>query len=94
MKTATASYMLANNIPAIYIRLAEVNGELKVVADEMPINQVFNSGTKRPEELYFSFESVFEPYQQYSFDAIDGIDRQQLPVVLSVNEVTTCKPFL
>lgn len=74
MKTATASYMLANNIPAIYIRLAEVNGELKVVADEIPINQVFNSGTKRPEELYFSFESVFEPYQQYSFDAIDGID--------------------
>ena len=72
--TATASYMLANNIPAIYIRLAEADGELKVVADEIPINQVFNSGTKRPEELYFSFESVFEPYQQYSFDAIDGID--------------------
>lgn len=72
--TATASYMLSNNIPAIYIRLAEVDGKLKVVADEIPINQVFNSGTKRPEELYFSFESVFEPYQQYSFDAIDGID--------------------
>lgn len=71
---ATASYMLANNIPAIYIRLAEVDGKLKVIADEIPINQVFNCGNKRPEELYFSFESVFEPYQQYSFDAIDGID--------------------
>lgn len=72
--TATASYMLANNIPAIYIHLGEVDGELKVVADEIPISQVFNSGEKLPEELYFSFESIFEPYQQYSFDVIDGID--------------------
>ena len=71
---ATASYMLANNIPAVYINLAEVNGELQVVASEIPINQVFNSGDRTPEQLYFSFESVYEPYQQYSFDQIDGID--------------------
>ena len=25
-------------------------------------------------QLPFAFESVFEPYQQYSFDAVDGID--------------------
>jgi hypothetical protein len=72
--TAMASYMLANNIPAIYIRLAEVNGQLKVIADEIPINYVFNCSSKQPHDLYFSFESVYEPYQQYSFDTIDGID--------------------
>lgn len=43
---ATASYMLENNIPAIYINLAEVNGELKVVATEIPINvKIANFGT-------------------------------------------------
>ena len=72
--TATACYMLANNIPAIYIKLDYINGELCVVADEIPINQVFNCGTRLPNDLYFSFESTYEPYQQYSFDAIDGID--------------------
>ena len=72
--TSTACYMLANNIPAIYIHLDHVDGRLCVVADEIPINQVFNCGEKQPRDLYFNFESVFEPYQQYSFDAIDGID--------------------
>jgi hypothetical protein len=72
--TAMASYMLANEIPAIYIHLTEVNGQLKIIADEIPINHVFNCGSRQPNDLYFSFESVYEPYQQYSFDAIDGID--------------------
>lgn len=72
--TATACYMLENNIPAIYIHLKMINGELCVVADEIPINQVFNCGSRHPSDLYFSFETVFSPYQQYSFDSIDGID--------------------
>lgn len=71
---ATASYMLENNIPAIYINLAEVDGQLKVVATEIPIREVFNCGTLHANELYFAFESIFEPYQEYSFDQIDGID--------------------
>lgn len=71
---ATASYMLENNIPAIYINLAEVDGELKVVATEIPISEVFTCGNLHANELYFAFESVFEPYQEYSFDQIDGID--------------------
>lgn len=71
---AMANYMLANDIPAIYINLAEVRGEMKVVATEIPISRVFNCGDKRPNELFFAFESVFEPYQEYSFDQIDGID--------------------
>ena len=72
--TATAAYMLHNNIPAIYIHLADVNGQLQVVADEIPIKDVFNCGSTQSEDLYFSFESIYEPYQQYSFDTIDGID--------------------
>ena len=41
---------------------------------------------------------IAEFYTRFRFDFLcpvfHGIDRQQLPVVLSVNEVTTCKPFL
>lgn len=72
--TAMACYMMDNNIPAVYNRLDVVDGEIKVVSDIIPIREVFKCGDKKPEDLYFSFESVFEPYQQYSFDAIDGID--------------------
>ncbi|MDO4804833.1 MAG: HindVP family restriction endonuclease [Lachnospiraceae bacterium] len=72
--TAMASFMLANSIPAIYIHLDQINGKLNVVADEIPIQNVFNSGSLKPQDLYFSFESVYEPYQKYSFDSIDGID--------------------
>ena len=71
---ATANYMLRNNIPAIYIKLDIVDGQPTVVATEIPIREVFNCGDLQPEQLFFSFESVYEPYQQYSFDAIDGID--------------------
>ena len=72
--TAMASYMLANDIPAIYIHLDYIDDKLRVVADEISIQKAFNCETKHPNELYFSFESVYQPYQQYSFDAIDGID--------------------
>lgn len=71
---ATANYMLEHDIPAVYIKLEEVNGQLKVVPTEISLRSVFNSGDRPLSDLFFSFESVFEPYQQYSFDAIDGID--------------------
>ncbi len=71
---AMASYMLDNNIPAIYINLAKVKGKMQVVATEIPINKVFNCDEKHPSDLYYAFESVYEPYQVYSFDQIDGID--------------------
>ena len=71
---ATASYMLEHNIPAIYIKLVDIDGHLRVVASEIPIKDVFNCGELHASDLYFAFESVFEPYQEYSFDQIDGID--------------------
>lgn len=72
--TATACYMLDRSIKAIYITLAVENGKLVVKPLEIPMNEVFNCSEKKPQDLYFSFESVFAPYQQYSFDPIDGID--------------------
>lgn len=72
--TATASYMLTNKIPAVYIRLDYVDNKLCVVADELPIQKAFNCNTTDPTDLFFSFESIYKPYQEYSFDTIDGID--------------------
>ncbi len=72
--TAMACYMMENNIPAIYIHLENVDGHLSVVADEISMRDVFRCGNRSIRDLYFSFESVYEPYQKYSFDTIDGID--------------------
>lgn len=71
---ATANYMMANKIPAIYIHLKLIAGNLRVAASEIPVNRIFNCQNKQSDQLYFSFESIYEPYQEYSFDAIDGID--------------------
>ncbi len=71
---ATACYMMENNVNAIYITLINENGQLKISPVEIPIREVFNCGTKSSRELQFCFESVYMPYQQYSFDPIDGID--------------------
>ena len=72
--TATACYMLDTGIRAIYITLSAENDRLIVRPQEISLNEVFNCGDKKPQDLYFSFESVYAPYQQYSFDPIDGID--------------------
>lgn len=69
--TATACYMLENDIPAVYVYLDE---DLKVKTRSIPMPQVFNCGNKTPEDLYFSFETIYQPYQEYCFDFIDGID--------------------
>jgi hypothetical protein len=72
--TALACYMMEHDIPAIYARLAIVDGVLKVVCDEVPIRELFNCGNKTSSELEFAFEAKYEPFQQFSFDNIDGID--------------------
>lgn len=72
--TSIACYMLENNIPAIYVHLEEVDGNLQVVNSVIPISEVFRCGDRTSDELRFDFESIYEPYQRYSFDQIDGID--------------------
>lgn len=71
---AMACYMMEHNIPAIYNKVVEQNGEIKVVSSEIPIREAFNCGDMPLQELDFHFESVFEHYQDFSFDAVDGID--------------------
>lgn len=71
---ALANYMMSHDIPAVYARLDIIDNELKVVCDEIPIRELYRCGNARLNELDFHFESKFEPYQQYAFDNIDGID--------------------
>lgn len=71
---AMASYMMEHDIPAVYIKLEDVNGVLKTIPTEISLREVFKCGLKSASDLSFNFETVFLPYQQYSFDAIDGID--------------------
>lgn len=71
---SVACYMLEKDIPAIYNRVTVENGEIKVISEEIPVAKVFNCEHLHCHELYFSFESVFKPYQQYSFDDVDKID--------------------
>ncbi len=61
---AMASYMLETNVSAIYIKLDIINNKPQVVAEEIPIHEIFRCGDKHPSDLYFAFESVFEPYQE------------------------------
>ena len=69
-----ACYMMAHDIPAIYNKVIEENGELKVVSSEISIAEAFNCVGMEMSSLDFHFESVFEHYQEFSFDAVDGID--------------------
>jgi hypothetical protein len=44
-----------------------------VISTEISIDEVFN--TDQPNSnLYFAFESIFEPYKKYAYDDIKGID--------------------
>lgn len=72
--TALASYMLEHNLPAIYIKLDESEGTPKVIVSEIPFREVFRCDANNTDNLEFNFESIFKPYQTYSFDNIDGID--------------------
>ena len=72
--TALACYMMENKKKAIYAHLGVVGGELKIVCDEIEINELFRCGNKKAGELFFHFETKFKPYQQYCTDALDSID--------------------
>lgn len=61
--TSLACYMMDKNINALYITLTKDKGELRVTSTEIPIRDAFNCGNKTSKDLFFSFESVFSPYQ-------------------------------
>ncbi len=66
--------MLDKKMEAVYVHLENEEGQLRVMADKIPLHRVFCCGDKSPGELDFHFESSYSPYQQYSFDKIDNID--------------------
>jgi hypothetical protein len=66
--------MLDNDIPAVYNRLKFTSGGMKVISTEISLREVFNSGSVPVSDLDFRFEERYAPYQEYSFDPIDGID--------------------
>lgn len=67
---ALACYMRDTGKKAVYLKL---NKDLKITPTLISFDKVFNS--KLPnDQLYFAFESKFEPYQKYSHDDIGGID--------------------
>lgn len=92
-----ACYMREKNINPVYLILDK---NLKVVAKEISVDELFN--TKSPNsEITFNFEAKYEPYQEFAFDDIKGIDLvikdedewcRALEVKLTViPDHTTCK---
>ncbi len=67
---ALACFMRDSGINAVYLR---IDKNRKIIHDELPIQDLF--GSKLPNEnLYFSFESRYEPYRQFVHDELETID--------------------
>jgi len=65
-----ACYMRDSGLNAVYLAL---DRDLKVIPVEISFDAVFN--TQAPnEDLYFSFETKYNPYQIYAYDDIGHID--------------------
>ena len=67
---ALACYMRDHGFKAVYLMLDK---KLKVMPIELSFDDLFNSQLPN-DQLYFAFESKFEPYQKYASDDIGGID--------------------
>lgn len=65
-----ACYMREKNIPVIYLTLDE---NLNVIPIELSVNDLF--GTTLPtSDLYYSFETQFDPYKTITYDSIERVD--------------------
>lgn len=64
------AYMRDSDIKPIYITL---DNSLKTNISEISVNDLFQTDTSN-EELYFAFESRFEPHKELSHDEIEKID--------------------
>ena len=67
---ALACYMRSRSIPLVYVTYRD---ELGTTISELDVSDVF--GTNRPNsELYFAFESRFDPFANYVHDELPAID--------------------
>ncbi len=67
---ALACYMRSNSIPLVYIKYRD---ELGTTVGELGVSDLFGS-TLPNEELYFSFESRYEPFRDHVHDELPPID--------------------
>ena len=68
---ALANYMLDQDIPVNYI---VIDADLQPRVITLPVRELYNMGNRSFQDLYFAFESRYDPYQQYAYERIDGID--------------------
>lgn len=68
---ALANYMFLHDIPVKYIKL---DGNLQPQIVDLPVRELFNMGERSLDQLYFAFESKYDPYQEFAYERIDGID--------------------
>ncbi len=67
---ALACYMRDKKIPVVYLTL---KNDLTIEAVELSIDELF--GTKQSsDDLYFSFETAFNPYASLAYDSIERVD--------------------
>jgi HindVP restriction endonuclease len=62
--------MRDRKLNAVYVHLADEN---RVECSDITIDELFNTSLPN-DELYFDFESRFEPYQRYSYDPLERVD--------------------
>ena len=67
---ALACYMRDKNVPAVYLSLAP---KCEIKTSEIPISTVFGTDLANS-ELYFAFESAFEPFKFFVEDQLPSID--------------------
>ncbi|WP_316383280.1 HindVP family restriction endonuclease [Enterobacter mori] len=65
-----ACYMREKNIPVIYLTLDE---NLKVVPVELSVDDLFGT-TLEPSEIFYSFETQYNPYKDIAYDSIERVD--------------------
>ena len=67
---ALACYLRSRALPAVYVKFKDTQS---TIVDSIDIADVF--GTHKPnEDLYFSFESRFDPFRDYVHDDLPAID--------------------
>ncbi|MCX9006749.1 HindVP family restriction endonuclease [Citrobacter portucalensis] len=65
-----ACYMREQKIPVIYLTL---DNELNVVPVELSVDDLFSSSLPS-NDLFYSFESQFNPYKDITYDTIERVD--------------------
>jgi HindVP restriction endonuclease len=67
---ALACYMRSRNLPLMYVRYHD---EKSTVVTDIGVDQVFGTSLANA-ELYFSFETRFEPFRHFVHDELPAID--------------------